>query len=727
MVPRTPSRPPSWSWPGGRDRSCVRNCWGTGSMGWPCGRPGRRRCGTDEGNGSRPPRRTAPIRNRPATRALPELALIRREEFEALHEEVARLPERYRVPVVLCEMEGLTYEEVARRMRCPVSTIGVRLSRARERLRSRLIRRGIVPAVGLTEALIGPGGASALMHPVPDRHHRPRRHVVRRERRRDDDGLPTSAITLTHAVLGSMGLAPLKVAASFAIIVALTTAVGLVGGQARSRPPTAPAQAQVGTEGALPTRTDRSRVIADPASQVPTPKILLATADVSGIIVPQPDRSEVVAKVEAPPERTRRPRPLPEPSNLVQLAREERARGEALFFKEWAPNDPASPHGDGLGPVFNETSCVACHGLGAPGGAGPEGKNVVILRRHRAAASLARNWRRSIPASAPAGASSSIATGPIPPTNRGGGSSSQANAERAQMAARPVAEEETVEPRIQRIAAQTSPEGRSLAAVASPGPGGRASPSRVSERNTPALFGAGRIDAISSEVLVREAKSQPAGIRGRVSRDRRRAGSAGSAGRRRSPGSTSSSGWPAPGNSASRSPAIRNRPRPWPRSRRRRGLDLTEPECDALVSYVRARCPRPSPSTPTGRIGTEAMVEGRRLFAEVGCAALPFPSLGDVRGIYSDLLLHDMGQTPERFAASTTGSDRPRLARRARAPASGGPRRSGAIAIPAPTSTTAGRRPWKRRSRSTAGQGGASARRFFALRARRTGPRSRPS
>ena len=57
----------------------------------------------------------------------------------------------------------------------------------------------------------------------------------------------------------------------------------------------------------------------------------------------------------------------------------ERARGEALFAKEWVPNDPMSHGGDGLGPVYNDTSCVACHGLGAPGGAGPENKNVVLV------------------------------------------------------------------------------------------------------------------------------------------------------------------------------------------------------------------------------------------------------------------------------------------------------------------------------------------------------------
>ncbi len=67
-------------------------------------------------------------------RAHPDLPV--RGTLEVLHDEVARLPERYRVPVVLCELEGLTYQEAARRLRCPASddrsTIN---SSARERLR----------------------------------------------------------------------------------------------------------------------------------------------------------------------------------------------------------------------------------------------------------------------------------------------------------------------------------------------------------------------------------------------------------------------------------------------------------------------------------------------------------------------------------------------------------------------------------------------------------------
>jgi RNA polymerase sigma factor (sigma-70 family) len=81
----------------------------------------------------------------------PELSLVCREEFEALHEEVSQLPEKYRAPVVLCELEGLTYQEAAQRLRCPVGTIGVRLRRARERLRERLTRRGLAPTAGVKE------------------------------------------------------------------------------------------------------------------------------------------------------------------------------------------------------------------------------------------------------------------------------------------------------------------------------------------------------------------------------------------------------------------------------------------------------------------------------------------------------------------------------------------------------------------------------------------------
>jgi Tol biopolymer transport system component len=69
------------------------------------------------------------------------------ESWAALHEEIGRLPEGYREPVVLCYLEGLSTEEAALRLGCPRGTILSRLSRARERLRDRLIRRGLAPGL----------------------------------------------------------------------------------------------------------------------------------------------------------------------------------------------------------------------------------------------------------------------------------------------------------------------------------------------------------------------------------------------------------------------------------------------------------------------------------------------------------------------------------------------------------------------------------------------------
>ena len=52
--------------------------------------------------------------------------------------------------------------------------------------------------------------------------------------------------------------------------------------------------------------------------------------------------------------------------------------GRELFERVWGPNDPRSHGGDGLGPVFNAQSCVACHSLGGSGGAGGIDRNIEI-------------------------------------------------------------------------------------------------------------------------------------------------------------------------------------------------------------------------------------------------------------------------------------------------------------------------------------------------------------
>src|SRR4051812_21432331 len=64
-----------------------------------------------------------------------------RELRPVLHDEVNRLPEKYRLPVILCYLEGKTNEEVSQLLHWPVGTVKGRLSRARDLLRSRLTRR----------------------------------------------------------------------------------------------------------------------------------------------------------------------------------------------------------------------------------------------------------------------------------------------------------------------------------------------------------------------------------------------------------------------------------------------------------------------------------------------------------------------------------------------------------------------------------------------------------
>jgi RNA polymerase sigma factor (sigma-70 family) len=75
----------------------------------------------------------------------PAADACRGEVQSIIDEEIGRLPERYRGPVILCLLEGLTYDEASRRLGCPIGTVGVQLSRAREMLRARLTRRGIAP------------------------------------------------------------------------------------------------------------------------------------------------------------------------------------------------------------------------------------------------------------------------------------------------------------------------------------------------------------------------------------------------------------------------------------------------------------------------------------------------------------------------------------------------------------------------------------------------------
>jgi polysaccharide biosynthesis/export protein len=75
--------------------------------------------------------------------APPDFDPADRELKPILHEEIGRLPSKLRDAVVLCYFEGLTVDDAARRLGCPVGTLKSRLGKGRELLRSRLTRRGL--------------------------------------------------------------------------------------------------------------------------------------------------------------------------------------------------------------------------------------------------------------------------------------------------------------------------------------------------------------------------------------------------------------------------------------------------------------------------------------------------------------------------------------------------------------------------------------------------------
>jgi RNA polymerase sigma factor (sigma-70 family) len=90
------------------------------------------------------------------------VGVAEREFRSIVHEEISRLPAKYRTPVVLCYIEGKTNEEAARQLGCPTSTVVTWLARARDRLRSRLTRRGLGATTGgVAAALAGSEAVSA--------------------------------------------------------------------------------------------------------------------------------------------------------------------------------------------------------------------------------------------------------------------------------------------------------------------------------------------------------------------------------------------------------------------------------------------------------------------------------------------------------------------------------------------------------------------------------------
>lgn len=148
-----------------------------------------------------------------------------RSELSALIDaECRRLPARYADPIVLCLLEGLSHEEAARQLGCPLNTLKGRLARGRKQLQSRLIRRGLAPTAVLLYQALGQQADAAVLERLVSA-------TVQAARGFTDRAMaiigPNSAISLAEGVLRMMIFRRIKITAAGILAAGLFTAVAV--------------------------------------------------------------------------------------------------------------------------------------------------------------------------------------------------------------------------------------------------------------------------------------------------------------------------------------------------------------------------------------------------------------------------------------------------------------------------------------------------------------------
>ncbi|HKB39834.1 MAG TPA: sigma-70 family RNA polymerase sigma factor [Gemmataceae bacterium] len=169
---------------------------------------------------------------------MPEPAAVTPDPWDELRplldQEVSRLPEKYRLPIVLCDLEGRSGREAARQLGWPEGTVSGRLCRARALLAKRLTRRGVGLSGGALGVLLS-GNAARARVPTPliEATVKAARLFVTGTAEAMSV-LPAKVITLTEGVLRAMQLSRLKLTA---VLLLLGTLVGLGGGAFAQRTP----------------------------------------------------------------------------------------------------------------------------------------------------------------------------------------------------------------------------------------------------------------------------------------------------------------------------------------------------------------------------------------------------------------------------------------------------------------------------------------------------------
>ncbi len=171
--------------------------------------------------------RGGPMANVDVPCAEPDSSRLQAEEVAAVHEEVDRLPERYRRAVILCHFEGLTHAEAAGRLGCAPGTVGSLVSRARDMLRSRLTRRGLSAGAILLASSLEPKFATAAVPLALERVTVKAAFLFTTNRTAVTSIASAAAVELAGGALRTMTMSRLTVVAITAVL-----AVGFVAAEA---------------------------------------------------------------------------------------------------------------------------------------------------------------------------------------------------------------------------------------------------------------------------------------------------------------------------------------------------------------------------------------------------------------------------------------------------------------------------------------------------------------
>jgi RNA polymerase sigma factor (sigma-70 family) len=172
----------------------------------------------------------------------------------ALDREIQALPEKYRVPVVLCYLQGMTYEDAARQLGVPLGTVATRLARARERLRSRLAARGLCPCATVLASVLADNAPVVPGHLLADTL---RAGPLVGGGKVAAGAIAPSVALLAEGVVQGMFLSKVKVTLALVLVLALLAGASALARRGPAAAPPAPSRGARGAA-ASPEKGDKT-------------------------------------------------------------------------------------------------------------------------------------------------------------------------------------------------------------------------------------------------------------------------------------------------------------------------------------------------------------------------------------------------------------------------------------------------------------------------------------